>query len=126
MIKSVGFSTLLFLEHLMTNSPLYKNATIARAMSRVYKLTNSREVTAKVFGVAGPTVINTLRKAGFGHLINSPGKQATNMLSPASLVNQYWKQNMSLRQIAAKAGTSHSTVANRMAAYKIPTRSPAV
>jgi transposase-like protein len=94
--------------------------TALRAIKAIYEMTGSREQTGEILGVSGSTVTRTLKNAGYQ--VQTPGGQ-NKQLSPSALVKSYWVENQSLRDISAKAGVSHTTVARRMSAYGIPTRS---
>jgi len=96
------------------------NSSVAvRAINTVYKMTGSRETTGKLLGISGSTVTRVLKTAGLA--VKSPGRPSEQLYAP-NLVVAYWARCESLRTIAARAGVSHSTVANRMAKFGIPTR----
>jgi transposase-like protein len=102
-------------------SSILSNSTVAlRAMKAIYELTGSRERTGQILGVSGSTVTRTLARNGVR--VQEPGGR-NRQLTPAALVKSYWAQEQSLRDISEKAGVSHTTVARRMAAHGIPTRS---
>lgn len=97
------------------------NSTVTlRAINALYKMTKSRRATGALVGVSGSTVTNLLRKAGKS--IQQPGGQ-NQQLSPDNLVAAYWQREESLRDIAARADVSPSTVLNTMRRFGIPTRS---
>lgn len=96
------------------------NSAIAiRAINAIYQATGSRETTGQMLGISGSTVTRVLKSAGKS--VQAPGRP-NEQLSASKLVAAYWARNESLRQIGARAGVAHSTVARRMAAYGIPTR----
>jgi transposase-like protein len=96
------------------------NSSIAiKAINAVYQITGSRETTGQLLGISGSTVTRVLKSAG--KTVRQPGRPSE-QLDPSNLVAAYWARNESLRTIAARAGVAHSTVANRMAKFGIPTR----
>ena len=97
-----------------------KSEIAVRAINAVYQMTGSRERTGELLGISGTTVTRVLKNAG--KAIQQPGRP-NEQLAPANLVAAYWSREESLRTIATRAGVSHSTVANRMAKFGIPTRS---
>lgn len=97
------------------------NSSIAvNAINAIYQATGSREVTGKMLGISGSTVIRVLKSAGKS--VQAPGRP-NEQLTARKLVAAYWSRSESLRQIGTRAGVSPSTVARRMAALGIPTRS---
>jgi transposase len=113
----ICISTFIFKGNSMSIS---KSSIAINAINAVYRVTGSREITGKMLGISGSTVIRVLKSAGKS--VQAPGRPSEQLSAP-KLVTAYWARNESLRQISARVGVSPSTVARRMAALGIPTRS---
>jgi DNA-binding CsgD family transcriptional regulator len=100
-------------------SSINTSSLTVRAIAALYKLTGSRERTAALLGISGPTVIRVLKDAG--RATKSPGRP-NEQLRVNNLIAAYWGRNESLREIAVRAGVTHTTVANHMQKFGIPTR----
>jgi len=89
------------------------------AIKAVYALTGSRAKTGELLGIAGTSVTQLLTRTG--NSVNPVGARHT-ALTPSKLVEAYWAQGKSLRQIGAELCLPHTMVYAEMVKYGIPRR----
>jgi DNA-binding CsgD family transcriptional regulator len=91
------------------------------AIKAVYALTGSRAKTGELLGINGSSVTQLLARTGNQTSINPVGARHT-ALTPSKLVEAYWAQGKSLRQIGAELCLPHTMVYAEMVKYGIPRR----
>lgn len=107
----------------IARSTILGDRTVAlKAIKAVYEMTGSRRKTAEILGVDGSSVTALLYRTGNQNSVNAPGR-ASQALSPSKLVEAYWSQNKSLRQIGAELCLPFQMVRSEMVKYGIPLRS---